>query len=83
MRTIVVPPSKTFKDAAIKASISIFIFIVVYIALFFLALGLTAVLSMLGISIMALKVSIWNSFGGRYHQYWDISLDFSGKICLQ
>lgn len=59
MRTIVVPPSKTFKDAALKASISIFIFIVVYITLFFLALGLTAVLSTLGVSIMALKVSIW------------------------
>ncbi|MDI9877113.1 M48 family metallopeptidase [Flectobacillus rivi] len=59
MRTIVVPPSKTFKDAAIKASISIFIFIVVYITLFLLALGLTAVLSTLGVSIMALKVSIW------------------------
>lgn len=59
MRTIVVPPSKTFKDAAIKASISIFIFMVVYITLFFLALGLTAVLSTLGVSIMALRVSIW------------------------
>jgi hypothetical protein len=37
---------------------------VVYIALFLLALGLTAVLSMLGISIMALKVSIWTILRG-------------------
>lgn len=67
MRTIVVPPSKTFKDAAIAATISIIVFIGIYILLLILALGLTAILGVAGLSFMILMVSrihIWGAFIG-------------------
>ena len=67
MRTIVVSPSKTFKDAAIAATISIIVFIGIYILLLILALGLTAILGVAGLSFMILMVSrihIWGAFIG-------------------
>jgi hypothetical protein len=43
MRTIVVPPSKTFKDAAIAATISIIYLLALYILFLILALQLQLV----------------------------------------
>lgn len=59
MRTVLVPPTKTFKDAALAATISIITFIIVYFLLLILALGLTAVLGSIGISVMTFRFSIW------------------------
>ncbi|MDI9880017.1 M48 family metallopeptidase [Flectobacillus longus] len=67
MSTIIAPPSKTFKDAAIAATISIIVFIGIYILLLILALGLTAILGVAGLSCMILMVSrihIWGAFIG-------------------
>ncbi|MDI9867217.1 M48 family metalloprotease [Flectobacillus sp. DC10W] len=67
MPTIIAPPSKTFKDAAIAATISIIVFIGIYILLLILALGLTAILGVAGLSFMILMVSrihIWGAFIG-------------------
>ena len=58
MRTVLVPPTKTFKDAALAATISIITFIIVYFLLLILALGLTAVLGSIGISVMTFRFSI-------------------------